>query len=149
MNRLFCSMTWAQLYLLDRDPGYIGKKSPHGKKVFWSRGNGWVFGALPRILRYLPEDDPERERYVTLYRNMAASLAKRQQPDGFWRSNLDDPRHTAMPESSGTAFFVAGFAAGVRSGILDRDAYLPTIVRGWKALAGAVAPNSSLSRALS
>ncbi len=127
-----------------RDPGYIGRKSPHGEKVFWSRGNGWVFGAFPRILRYLPEDDPQRERYVDIYRRMAASLAARQQADGFWRSNLADPLHTPMPESSGTAFFVAGYAWGVRNGILDREAYLPVIIRGFNALAGAVQPNGKL-----
>ncbi len=37
-----------------RDPSYIGKKSPNGKKLLWSRGNGWVFAAFPRILKYLP-----------------------------------------------------------------------------------------------
>ncbi|MCL4204368.1 MAG: glycoside hydrolase family 88 protein [Pirellulaceae bacterium] len=127
-----------------RDPSYIGAKSPNGEKVLWSRGNGWVFAAFPRILKHLPEDDPQRERYVDLYRRMAASLALRQQPDGFWRSNLADPMHTAMPESSGTAFFVAGYAWGVRNSLLDREAYVPVIVRGWNALACAVHPDGKL-----
>jgi rhamnogalacturonyl hydrolase YesR len=127
-----------------RDPGYIGKKSPCGRKILWSRGNGWVFGGLPRVIKHLPKDDPSYRRYVELYRRMAKSLASRQGADGFWRSNLGDPRHYTMPESSGTAFFTAGFTWGVREGILDRDEYLPVVIRGWNALVSAVHPNGLL-----
>ncbi|TWU32039.1 Unsaturated rhamnogalacturonyl hydrolase YesR [Novipirellula artificiosorum] len=86
-----------------RDPSYIGIESPNGEKILWSRGNGWVFAGLPRLLKHLPKDAPNYDRYVDLYRRMAKSLAARQQDDGFWRSNLDDPWHYTMPESSGTA----------------------------------------------
>jgi rhamnogalacturonyl hydrolase YesR len=127
-----------------RDPTYIGKKSPNGGKILWSRGNGWVFAGLPRTLKHLPKDDPNYERYIDLYRRMAKSLASRQGDDGFWRSNLGDPRHYTMPESSGTAFFTAGYAWGVREGILDQAAYLPVIIRGWKALVSAIHPNGRL-----
>jgi len=127
-----------------RDPTYMGKKSPNGRKILWSRGNGWVFAGLPRIIKHLPRNDPSYKRYADLYRRMAKSLASRQGDDGFWRSNLDDPWHYTMPESSGTAFFTAGFAWGVREGILDRDAYLPTIIRGWSALVSAVHPKGLL-----
>ena len=148
LNHVFWAVTEATLdeddSLYYRDPRFIGQKSPNGEKILWSRGNGWVFAAFPRIFRYLPDDAPGRERYVELYRRMAASLAARQQPDGFWRSNLADPLHTPMPESSGTAFFIAGFAWGVRNGMLDRETYLPVIVRGWKALAGSVHPDGKL-----
>lgn len=41
---------------------------------------------------------------------------------------VKDPLHTPMPESSGTAFFIAGYAWGVRNGILDRETYLPVIL---------------------
>ena len=127
-----------------RDPSYIGKTSPNGGKILWSRGNGWVFAGLPRILKHLPRDDPSYQRYVDLFRRMAKSLATRQGDDGFWRSNLDDPWHYTMPESSGTAFFTAGFAWGVAQGILDRAAYLPVIIRAWNALVSAVHANGYL-----
>ncbi len=148
LDHVFWTVTKATLdeedALYYRDPRFIGQKSPAGQKVLWSRGNGWVFAAFPRILRYLPEDAPGRERYVDLYRRMAASLAARQQPDGFWRSNLADPEHTSMPESSGTAFFIAGYAWGVRNGILDRETYLPMILRGWTALVRSLHPDGKL-----
>lgn len=120
--------------LFYRDPSYIGKRSRNGGKILWSRGNGWVFAALPRIIKHLPENDPETQRYVDLYRRMAKSLARCQEDDGFWRANLGDAWQYTMPESSGTAFFVASYASGVRQGVLDRDAYLPMIIRGWQAL---------------
>ncbi len=117
-----------------RDPSYIGKKSPHGGKILWSRGNGWVFAGLARVIRNLPKDDPQYDRYVEHFRRMAKALAAAQQDDGFWRANLGDPQHYPMPESSGAAFFVDGFGQGIRMGILERDTYLPVVIRGWCAL---------------
>ncbi|QBG47595.1 hypothetical protein EGM51_09375 [Verrucomicrobia bacterium S94] len=124
-----------------RDPHYIGKKSAYGEKVLWARGNGWVFAGLARLLKYLPKEDPYYGRYVELYKKMAASLAERQGDDGFWRANLADDWHYRMPESSSTAFFTAGFAWGVRVGILDAATYLPVVIRGWDALNSAVHPD--------
>ncbi len=127
-----------------RDPSYIGKRSPNGGKIFWSRGNGWIFAGLPRVIRTLPKEDPHYERYVELYRRLAKAIAAQQQDDGFWRANLGDAWHYPMPESSGTAFFVDGFGQGVRMGLLDKDAYLPVIIRGWKALVSSVHPDGLL-----
>lgn len=36
-----------------RDANY-DFRTPNGKRIFWSRGNGWVIGALARILNFLP-----------------------------------------------------------------------------------------------
>ncbi len=127
-----------------RDPSYIGKTSPNGKKLLWSRGNGWVFAAFPRILKYLPKDDPFYERYVDLYKRMAKTLAARQHVDGLWRSNLGDPDHYLMPETSGTAFFTYGFAWGISQGLLDRDLYGPVVIRAWHGLARSVHSNGKL-----
>lgn len=127
-----------------RDPGYIGSKTENDEKILWSRGSGWVFGAFPRLLRYLPKEDPYYDKYVDLYQRMAMSLAARQLDDGYWRANLADPLHYTMPETSGTAFFIAGLAWGVREGLLDQETYLPVVIRGWKALVDAVQPNGKL-----
>ena len=124
-----------------RDPTYIGKTSPNGGKILWARGNGWVFAGLPRVLKYLSKDDPYYERYVDLFKKMAVSVASRQGDDGFWRANLDDDWHYRMPESSSTAFFTAGFAWGVKEGVLDKETYLPIIVKGWDALNKSIHPD--------
>ncbi len=66
---------------------------------------------------------------------MAESLAMRQQADGFWRPNLDDPEQHKDWESSGTGFFSYGIAWGINNGILDRERFLPVARKGWAALA--------------
>ena len=47
-----------------RDENYKGKPNANGRKVFWSRGNGWVMGGTVRVLQYLPKNHPTRARYV-------------------------------------------------------------------------------------
>jgi len=120
--------------LFYRDAKYFDAASPNGRKVFWSRGNGWVLGGLPRILQYLPKDNDHYERYVDLFREMSASIAERQGPDGLWRANLDDPNDCPNPETSGTAFFCYAMAWGVNTGLLDREKYLPIVMRAWGGL---------------
>jgi unsaturated rhamnogalacturonyl hydrolase len=131
--------------LFYRDKRFIGAGSLNGRKVLWSRGNGWPFASVPRILTYLPEDDPLRARYVALFRQMAASLAARQQADGLWRSNLDDEAEFPRPETSGSGFFCYGFAWGIRHGLLDSSAYLPVVKKAW---AGLVRSTSSEGKVL-
>ena len=127
-----------------RDPTYIGKHTAHGKKIFWSRGNGWVFAGIARILEYLPKTDPERRKYLAIYRRMAAELIPRQSPDGFWRANLDDPEDVPNPESSGTAFFCFGLAWGMNRHLLDKSTFLPATKRAYAALAAAVSPEGKV-----
>ena len=82
--------------LFYRDARSIPRKTKNGKKVLWSRGNGWAFGGLTRILKHLPEHHASYARYKALYVQMAESLAMRQEDDGFWRRNLDDPEQATM-----------------------------------------------------
>jgi rhamnogalacturonyl hydrolase YesR len=131
--------------IFDRDAGLFyrdarskPRKTKKGKKVLWSRGNGWAFGGLIRILKYLPVEHPSYPKYKSLYLQMAESLAKRQQADGFWRSNLDDPEQYPMKESSGTGFFCYGIAWGINTGILERERFLPVARKAWTALASIV-----------
>jgi rhamnogalacturonyl hydrolase YesR len=112
--------------------------TPSGANVYWARGNGWAFAAHVRTLAELPLDDPQRSEYVAVFQRMASALAAIQRSDGLWSPSLHDPAHPAGPESSGTAFFVYGMAWGVRNGLLDADAYLPVVIRGWRGLTDVV-----------
>jgi rhamnogalacturonyl hydrolase YesR len=124
--------------LLYRDKRYIGKTTSEGKKVFWSRGNGWVYAGLPRIISYLPKDEPSRAKFEALFKRMSSAIAKRQPMDGLWRPNLDDPQEFSMPETSGTGFFCYGLAWGINHGVLDRGTYLPVVKRAWDGLVRSV-----------
>lgn len=133
-----------QEHLYFRDSRFFEQRSSNGRKVFWSRGNGWVLAGLARVLDEMPADAPERARYVALFREMAAKVATLQQPDGYWRSNLLDPQATPQPETSGTAFHVYALAWGARTGLLDRAAVEPVVRRGWAALVRALHPDGKL-----
>lgn len=124
-------------YLFYRDSRFFNSRDAQGRKLFWSRGNGWVFAGLARILTLLPNNDPARSEYQRLFQDMAARLKTLQKPDGYWPSSLLAPENSP-PESSGTGFFVYGLAWGINSGLLDRDTYEPAVARGWRALEAAV-----------
>jgi len=131
-------------HLFFRDSRFFARRGPNGEKVFWSRGDGWVFAGLTRMLDVLPADDPDRPRMIALYRDMAKKLVSIQLPDGYWApSLLSDPK-TALPETSGTGFYVYGLAWGIRNGTLDRAAYVPAVKKGWAALVGGVRPDGFL-----
>lgn len=126
------------LYYRDaRFKNYIGGvqlKSKHGKKIFWARGNGWVFAGLARVLQYMPEDYRRYDRFVELFEQMAEKLASIQQQDGLWRTSLLDPQDYPTPESSSTALFCYGFAWGINAGILNKQKYLPVVEKAWQGL---------------
>ncbi|WEF33879.1 glycoside hydrolase family 88/105 protein [Pseudoduganella chitinolytica] len=119
------------LYYRDANYVYPGHRSVNGRKDFWSRGNGWVFAGLAKVLDELPADDPHRDHYVARFRAMAAALKASQQPQGYWTRSLVDPAHAPGPETSGTAFFTYGLLWGVNHGVLARADYLPAAQRGW------------------
>jgi unsaturated rhamnogalacturonyl hydrolase len=132
-------------HLYFRDSGYFEKREKNGRKVFWSRGNGWVMAGLVRVLELLPADHPARPRFEQQFREMADRIVTLQQADGFWRSSLLDPESYPMQETSGTGFFCYAFAWGVNAGLLDRARFTPAVRRAWAALASYVTPEGRLT----
>ncbi|QJD94012.1 glycoside hydrolase family 88 protein [Duganella dendranthematis] len=124
----------AQLYYRDARYVYPKHQSVNGKKDFWSRGDGWVFAGLAKVLNDLPKDDPYRADYIAKFKGMAQALKKAQTDDGYWTRSLLDPQHAPGPETSGTAFFVYGYLWGINNGQLERDEYLPVVRKGWRYL---------------
>jgi rhamnogalacturonyl hydrolase YesR len=121
-----------------RDKTFKTAKSPSGKNVYWSRGNGWVFAALARVLSEVPLSDSHYREYETTFKEMAGALKAIQRSDGFWNENLADPAHFGGPEASGTGLFVYGMAWGINKGVLDAADYLPAVQKGWAAIADSV-----------
>lgn len=131
-----------QELLFYRDSRFIGQPGPAGRKVFWSRGNGWSYAGLARIIEVLDPASPERAYYVNLFVQMSGRLQALQGDEGYWPVSLLDPG--GPPETSGTAFFVYGLAWGVNNGILDAKRFGPSVRRGWAALDRAVQPDGRL-----
>ncbi len=148
MNREWWATT-DRLYRADigfyfRDESYLDLREPNGKTIHWSRGNGWVFAGLARVLDLFPKDHPDYPRYVTLYRQMAASVLAAQQADGLWRAGLLDPATHTARETSGSSFYTFGLAWGVNRGLLDRNTVEPAVRRGWNAIASSVTAEGKL-----
>lgn len=126
--------------LFARDLNYVIKGDgkdryeANGKKIFWSRGNGWVMGGLVRILKELPANYPERPFYEQLFKDMAARIVSLQQPDGLWRASLLDPESYPGGEVSGSGFFCYALAWGINNGLLDKATYLDATKKAWVGL---------------
>lgn len=131
-------------HLFFRDSRFIERRDAAGRKLFWSRGNGWVMAGLVRIIETLGKNDPMRARYVALFREMAARIVTLQRPNGYWAPSLLDNGPDALPETSGTGFFVYSFARGIDLGLLDRATYLPAVTKGWSALGQAIQPDGMI-----
>lgn len=116
-----------------RDSRFFDRRGADGEKLFWSRGNGWVYGGLVNILQVLDVNDPRREYYVSLFRRMSDRLVAIQTDEGMWRASLLATSETP-PETSGTGFFTYGLAWGVNEGVLAGDQYEDAANAGWDAL---------------
>ncbi len=125
-------------HLYFRDDTYFEKRTPGGKKVFWSRGNGWVMGGLAKVLQELPGDYSRRPFYENLFQQMAAKIAILQQKEGYWPSSLLDNSHYGGPETSGTAFFCYALAYGINSGLLEKKEYEKIVLKAWNLLCSKV-----------
>jgi len=142
---------WATTdYLLDKEHGlyfrdsrFFDRRDDQGRKIFWSRGNGWVYAGIVNILKTLPANHPDRPRYVALFKRMSAKLVSLQKPDGYWPVSLLAPEHSP-PETSGAGFFVYGLAWGVNQGLLKDPKYPRSTRLGWAALAKAVGPDGKV-----
>jgi unsaturated rhamnogalacturonyl hydrolase len=132
-------ITTAALYdpqekLFSRDDRYINRTEANGKKLFWSRGNGWVLAGLAEVLTYMPANDPLRPRYVAQFQAMADRVLELQQPNGLWRSGLLDQAAYDSPEVSGSGFFTFAMTWGVNAGLLDRARFAPALAKAWSGM---------------
>ena len=135
-DEMYAEFHHTKAALFDQAKGLWWRDSSFtGKNIYWSRGNGWVFAALARVLDVLPATDPHYAEYVQTFQQMAAALKAAQQPSGFWYVNLGDPSQYPGPETSGTAFFTFGLAWGINHGFLDQVTYSPVVFNAWNAMA--------------
>ena len=90
-----------------RDSRFFERRDEQGRKLFWSRGNGWVFAGIANMLDALPKDNPHRPRMEALFREMAMKLKSIQKPDGYWPPSLlgpeNSPPRPAAPASMSMA----------------------------------------------
>jgi unsaturated rhamnogalacturonyl hydrolase len=148
MDELF-KLTYDYLYdkeekLFFRDDTFFDKKTPTGKKVFWSRGNGWVIAGLSKVLKSMPKDFKNGKFYENLFIEMASRLKDLQVKEGYWPSSLLDPSHYSSIETSGTSFYCYALAYGINNGYLKKTDYLPVVEKAWNLLVKCVQKDGKL-----
>jgi len=126
-----------------RDEKYMGKLD-NGTKIFWSRGNGWVFAGLTNIMNELNPQTKEYKYFLKIYKKMAEKLLSIQTPEGHWSMSLLGQAFYPTPETSGSSFYVYGLAWGINKGILDNTTYSPAVKKGWNAMVSHVTKEGML-----
>jgi len=125
-----------------RDKDFVAPyKESDGKNCYWSRGNGWVYAALIRVMDDLKKNgkvDKEMKGYYKQLKKdfiiMSKALLKCQREDGFWNVSLVSPATFGGKEASGTALFLAGMSWGIRNGLLKAKKYQGCCDKACKAL---------------
>ena len=125
------------LWWRDKDfvPPY---REPDGRQCYWSRGNGWVYAALVRVLETMgisPATMPRKGNRLLRqdFLRMSKALAKCQREDGLWNVSLVSTNY-AGKELTGSALFLYGMSWGIRNGLLPAKKYRPICDRTWEAL---------------
>ena len=122
-----------------RDKDYVPPyKEKDGSNCYWSRGNGWVYAALVRVMQTLPKTDKNYQYLKKDFISMSKAILKCQREDGYWNVSLVCPANYGGPEMTGTGLFLYGMAWGVQQGILPRATYQKAMDKAWKALAASV-----------
>ncbi len=143
LEKLYQNILYSDSIMLDAETGFYfrdGKyiypkhKTASGKKDFWARGDGWVLAGLAKVLQDMPENYKHYAFFKEKYIRLAQSVARTQQPEGYWTRSILDPDQAPGPETSGTAFFCYGLLWGVNHGMLSKKEYAPVIKRAWKYL---------------
>jgi unsaturated rhamnogalacturonyl hydrolase len=127
-----------------RDSRYFKQTEANGARMFWGRGNGWVFAGLPVIIRELPGNYQHKAYFEQIFKEMALKILSVQDEKGFWHASMLDPESYPNPEMSATGFFVYGLAWGINHGYLDKNTYMPAVIKGWNAMVDAVWPDGKV-----
>ena len=118
-------------------------KEENGQKIFWGRGNGWVLAGLALVLSELPNDYPERQKYIKLYTDMTKRIISLQDENGMWHPSLLDTTAYPVPETSATALIGYAIAWGINNGILP-ESYSIGIQKTWKSVMRCVQSDGKL-----
>lgn len=150
LDKLYKNFSYADNLMYDKDSHlyyrdakyiYPEHKTVKGNKDFWSRGDGWVFAGLAKVLQDMPKSYEHYSYFLQRFKELASSIAKCQQKKGYWTRSLLDAEEANGPETSGTAFFTYGLLWGMNHGILDVATYKPVVDKSWNYLSNVALQN--------
>lgn len=126
-----------------RDADYMPPyKEKDGNQCYWSRGNGWVYAALVRVMNQLDKNDPYYKQLMKDYKCMSKAIIKCQRKDGFWNVSLHSPANYGGKESTGTSLFLYGLSWGLHNGSLSDKKYKQSADKAWEALTSVIHPEN-------
>lgn len=134
-------------YLYNRKTGlfYHGWTFADGGHNFagalWARGNSWLTIAIPEILELLdlPSNDAFRVHLINTLEAQCHALIKHQEPNGLWRTLIDQPEEDgSYIESSAAAGFAFGMLKGLRLRYLKGSEFHDSAIKAVRAVLGKV-----------
>lgn len=129
-----------------RDADYVPPyKEKDGNNCYWSRGSGWVYAALVKVMEDLEAvmktntkaKKAAKKYYKSLKKDfilMSQGLLSCQREDGFWNPSLMSEANYGGKELTGTSLFLYGMSWGMNHGILKAKQYKPVCDRAWNAM---------------
>lgn len=108
--------------------GWVEEMKDH-PAFHWGRANGWALLTMSEVLDVLPENYPQRDKILNLFREHVRGLASLQSGEGAWHQLLD--RNDSYLETSATAIYVYCMAHAINKGWIDALAYGPVAQLGW------------------
>ena len=94
----------------------------------WSRGNGWGYIALTELVQHLAKDSIHREKAERYFKALSKAILPYQSSRGLWRQEI--PFEYSYEETSGTGLIIYGYGVGLRMGILEKEIYMPSFIKG-------------------
>lgn len=118
-----------------RDKDFVPPYKEHdGNDCYWSRGNGWVYAALVRVMNELSPKDQYYKILIKDFKAMSKALISCQRSDGFWNVSLASPATFGGEETTGTSLFLYGLSWGLRNRTLKSSVYRNAADKAWEAL---------------
>lgn len=129
-----------------RDADYVPPyKEKDGNNCYWSRGSGWVYAALVKVMEDLEAvmktntkaKKAAKKYYKSLKKDfilMSQGLLSCQREDGFWNPSLMSEANYGGKELTGTSLFLYGMSWGMNHGILKAKQYKLACDRAWNAM---------------
>ena len=108
---------------------------------FWSRGNGFAVLGLTETLTYLPEDHPDRDAVLAMYRRGLDGMRRVQEPSGMYSEALDVPG--SYHEFTSTCMAGYAMARGLRRGWLD-ESFRESLQMAWQGVSERTEENGNV-----
>lgn len=121
-----------------RDADFVPPyREPDGKPCYWSRGNGWIYAALVRVMQTIGKEDAYYKELKHDFLSMSKALVECQRTDGLWNPSLLSTNY-AGKEVTGSALFLYGLSWGLRNGVLKKAVYRKACDKAWDGLSACV-----------